>query len=85
MELYNGCTKTVAYERKTLELDGRTIRNQMYNKIIHIKPGYSFNVSLTFSKEGHQQYRRTPTDLIISFVEVLPDPRDRNYGLLTRY
>mmetsp|Transcript_27051 Transcript_27051/g.20238 ORF Transcript_27051/g.20238 Transcript_27051/m.20238 type:complete len:166 (+) Transcript_27051:468-965(+) len=85
MEFYNGCTKTIVYERQTIELDARTVRNEMYNKVIHIKPGYSFDVALTFKEEGHQQYRRNTTDLIVHFVEVLPDPRDRNFGLLTRF
>ncbi len=48
----------------------------MYNKIIHVKQGYSQVNNLTYKQEGHEQYRKNPTDLIISFAEVLPDPRD---------
>jgi DnaJ family protein B protein 13 len=31
-EMYNGCMKTVVYERQTLELDGRTLRNHHITK-----------------------------------------------------
>ena len=56
-ELYNGCIKTIRYERQTLELDGRTIHLSLQNKEIFVKPGYDEYTNLTFRGEGHQQYR----------------------------
>lgn len=53
-ELYNGCQKTIRYERQTLELDGRTLRLHLYNKQIYVKPGFSNYTNLTYTEEGHQ-------------------------------
>ena len=68
-EFYNGCFKTVSYERQQLALDGHTIKTQTQLKEIIVKPGYSNLNLLTFKGEGHQM-RKYKTDLIINFAEV---------------
>lgn len=68
-EFYNGCLKTITYERQQLALDGHTIKTQTQSKEIVVKPGFSPINHFTFRGEGHQM-RKYKTDLIIQFQEV---------------
>ena len=45
--------KKVNYQRKVLNLDGRTTHMKQETKLIEIKPGFGEHNVLTFEKEGH--------------------------------
>lgn len=53
-EFYNGCIKTVSYQKQTIALDGQTLVQTISNKKIEIKPGMEFTDNFTFANEGHQ-------------------------------
>jgi DnaJ family protein B protein 13 len=52
-ELYNGCMKTISYERQAVALDGKTVNNIICNKTIEVKPGSDPINNYTFKGEGH--------------------------------
>jgi len=54
-EFYNGCIKTVSYQKQIICLDGKTVTTTTTNKLIEIKPGMDATNSLTFAGEGNQQ------------------------------
>ena len=66
-------------------LDGKTLKRENQTKEVYVRPGYSEKNNLTFKGEGNQQYRRDPTDLIVSFVEVEADRSNPNYELTKKY
>lgn len=49
-ELYTGVAKKVNYQRKVLNLDGRTTHMKQESKVIEIKPGFGESTVLTFEK-----------------------------------
>lgn len=69
-ELYNGCLKKVEYERKVLQLDGRSTRNQKEELSVEVKPGYSEATLLTFSNKGHEAEGYKPSKLIVHFAQI---------------
>jgi hypothetical protein len=48
--LYTGVAKKVSYQRKVLNLDGRTTHMKQESKVIEIKPGFGESTVLTFEK-----------------------------------
>jgi hypothetical protein len=49
-ELYTGVAKKVTYQRKVLNLDGRTTHMKEEWKLLEVKPGFSQDTVLTFEK-----------------------------------
>lgn len=70
-EFYHGCIKVVEYTKNTLALDGHTLRDDLpaVMKTVIVKPGQAPGLVFKFKGEGHQQYKREPTDLIVTLVE----------------
>jgi hypothetical protein len=52
-ELYTGVAKRVNYQKKVLNLDGRTTHIKQETKLIEIKAGFGESTVLTFEEEGH--------------------------------
>ena len=71
MEFYHGCVKIVTYKRQTLALDGHTVRTEGEEclKTVVVKAGQVAGAKLRFIGEGNEQYKREPTDLIITLTE----------------
>jgi DnaJ-class molecular chaperone len=65
-EFYNGCIKTISYQRQQLALDGHTTKLQTQSKDIIVKPGFSPNNHFIYKGEGHQT-RKLKTDLVVKF------------------
>lgn len=70
-EFYHGCVKLVVYKRQTLALDGYTVREEGEEcvKAVVIKAGQVPGATLKYKGEGNEQFKRQPTDLIITLVE----------------
>lgn len=69
-ELYAGVAKRVNYQRKVLNLDGRTTFMKNETKLIEIKPGFGESTVLTFEKEGHENIHRTVSNLIFKIKQI---------------
>lgn len=69
-EFYHGCVKLVVYRRRRLALDGHTLRDEedCVRQII-IRAGMESGQKLKFKAEGHEQYKREPTNLIVKLVD----------------
>jgi hypothetical protein len=52
-EFYNGCVKTVSFEKQIVSLDGKSISKIQATKEIEIKPGMDVQNSYSFVGEGH--------------------------------
>lgn len=74
-EFYLGSVKVVVYQRQVLALDGHTLKEEGEScvKTLVIKQGWTLGQKLKFKGEGNQQYKRDPTDLIITLVAA-PEP-----------
>mmetsp|Transcript_16469 Transcript_16469/g.29704 ORF Transcript_16469/g.29704 Transcript_16469/m.29704 type:complete len:215 (-) Transcript_16469:393-1037(-) len=53
-ELYNGCTKTVAYTKRVLSSDKITTILEKSSKEIEVRQGYSSQTNLIFPGEGNE-------------------------------
>jgi DnaJ-class molecular chaperone len=84
-EFYNGCVKTINYERQMVALDGKSLIKQTCNKQIVIKPGMDPNCNFTFHGEGHQQPGRPSSNLFVNFVAVPHHPSTPEYHITSRY
>jgi len=73
-ELYNGCIKTVNYQRQTIALDGKTLQQTVSNKQVEVKAGMDPIHSFTFAGEGHQQPGRKHSNLFVKLVMMPPHP-----------
>lgn len=84
-EFYNGCVKTVNFEKQVLCLDGKSVVRQNFNKQIVIKPGMEQEQTLSFKGEGHQIPGQPASNLFISFVEVPPHPSTEDFNVTSCY
>ena len=78
MEFYHGALKYVNYKRQIVALDGHTVRedngDMMYgHDIVVVKPGMQVGTKLRFKGKGNEQYKRPPTDLVVTLVEAKSD------------
>jgi DnaJ-class molecular chaperone len=53
-EFYNGCIKTISYQKQIICLDGKSVQTTTANKKIEIKPGMDQANTFTFASEGNQ-------------------------------
>ena len=72
-EFYNGCIKTVSYQKQTIALDGKTHTQTVCNKQIEIKAGMDTHTSLTYPAEGHQQQGSKHSHLFVIFQQIPPN------------
>lgn len=82
-EFYNGCVKTIAYERDAIAADGDIIEGDLVTKSIEVAKGMSDGDSLNFVGEGHQGW--PSSDLKVIFKMVDADPESENYEVASRY
>jgi hypothetical protein len=52
-EFYNGCMKTIMYEREKIVLDGQTIEMEPCMKAIEVSKGMSDGDTYMYRGEGH--------------------------------
>ena len=69
-ELYNGCIKTITYNKSTLNYDTRTTSLKETNIKVEILPGYGKETELTFPLKGNEAPGRKNSDLIVKIKEV---------------
>lgn len=74
LEMMKGSMRHVSFSRSILNEDGKTFREEHVKKDIEIKPGYSADTVLTFSKEGNHAYMGHIGDLHIKFI---PDKHEK--------
>jgi len=67
--MMTGTMKHIKYHKNVLNEDGKSFRPIEVSKEIEIKPGYSEDTILVFSKEGHHAYAGHMGDLHIHFVQ----------------
>lgn len=72
-ELYNGCSKTVEYERQVMNTDERSTSIVILEKQVNILPGYGDQTELVFKHEGNQAFGYDAADLIIKIASI-PHP-----------
>eukprot|EP01016_Furgasonia_blochmanni_P034292 TRINITY_DN3679_c0_g1_i3.p2 TRINITY_DN3679_c0_g1~~TRINITY_DN3679_c0_g1_i3.p2 ORF type:complete len:214 (-),score=49.83 TRINITY_DN3679_c0_g1_i3:938-1579(-) len=79
-ELYNGCSKKVAFARIVLNADGRTTREAQESRDLEIQPGYGVETEIKLNGQGNEAAGIPTSDLIFKIEEV-PHPdykRDKN-------
>ncbi len=59
-ELYNGCVKTLRYNRRVLNEDGRTTSEKEESREIEIFKGYDKSICLTFPGFGNEAPAQKP-------------------------
>lgn len=74
LEFYHGAMKYVNYKRQILALDGHTVRedngDMMFgHDIVVVKPGMQVGTKLRYKGKGNEQYKKPPTDLVVTLVE----------------
>ena len=69
-ELYNGCKKTLAYNRSHLNADNSSYRQEQYQKTIEILKGSSSETVILFPNEGNQYKSYPTTNLVFKIVEL---------------
>ena len=69
-ELYNGCTKQVAYERLVVKFDAKTLNKQRCVQQITIQPGFSETSVVTFKGMGNEQAGQAPANLKIGIKQL---------------
>ena len=84
-EFYNGCFKTVSFEKQIVSLDGKSISKIQATKEIEIKPGMDVQNSYSFVGEGHQQPGRSPSNLYIYFKYEPTDSSSPDFKVTQRY
>ena len=84
-EFYNGCVKTINYEKQIVQLDGRSVVKQTCNKQIIIKPGMDQNSNFVYKGEGHEQPGRGASNLFINFVAVPHHASTPDFAVTSRY
>ena len=53
-EFFNGCKKTVSYERQIVGLDGRTTKVETCSKSVIVSPGMSEKTVMIMRGDGNQ-------------------------------
>ena len=84
-EFYNGCIKTVHYERQIVALDGKSVSQQVVNRQVEVKQGMNMECNYSYRNEGHQQPGRIASNLFINFVDAPHDPRTHDFKVTSRY
>ena len=69
-ELYNGCIKTITYNKNTLNYDTRTTSLKETQIKIEILPGYNKNTELKYPCKGNEAPGRKNSDLIVEIKEI---------------
>jgi DnaJ-class molecular chaperone len=70
-ELYNGCIKSVAYEREVLNPSNCVTTHKMEeSRDVVIHRGYGKQTRLTYKNEGHESPNFEASDLIFEITEV---------------
>lgn len=69
-ELFNGCTKTVTYDKRVLTKDGKNAEFVKETRTIVIAPGESPKSPLVFPGQGNSEPGYKQSTLIFSIVEV---------------
>ena len=69
-ELFNGCSKTLTYDKKVLTNDGKNAEFVKETRTINIVPGESHKTPLVFPGQGNSEpgYKQSP--LVFNIVEV---------------
>lgn len=62
-EINTGCTKKMKINKKVLQSDGSTRREDKLISI-NVKPGWKAGTKITFSKEGDQGKNKIPADVV---------------------
>jgi len=68
-ELYEGCTKTINYDRVVLNADGKTTSQKTETKQLEIKRGYSQGTALRYPQEGNEASGHLSSDLVFTIAE----------------
>ena len=84
-EFYNGCVKTVSFQKQTLALDGKSISQTVCNKQIEIKAGMDHFNNVSYRGEGHQQAGRKASNLFINFIATGPNPASSDFAVTSCY
>ena len=78
-EFFNGCMKTISFDREKLQHDGRTTKAVNEEVRIEVRPGFSKDTVLTFPSKGHEAYAHKQSALVIKFIE-MPDAQFKRKG-----
>lgn len=62
-EINTGCVKKMKINKKVLQSDGRTVREEKVITI-NVKPGWKAGTKITYPREGDQSRNRIPADVI---------------------
>jgi len=62
-ELYAGTTKQMRVNRKRLNADGQTTRQETKTLTINVKPGWKSGTKITFEREGDEMPGVVPADI----------------------
>lgn len=84
-EFFNGCIKTISYERQVVALDGKSVARQTVNKQIEVKPGMNMECNYSYRGEGNQQPGRPASNLFINFVDAPNNTRTQDFAVTCRY
>ena len=84
-EFYNGCIKTVSYQRQIVALDGKTVSQEVTNKQVEVKPGMDIHDNIKYKGEGHQQPGRNASNLYMNYQLAMPNPTCSDYDIQMRY
>lgn len=68
-ELYNGCSKSIEYERQVLNDDNSTLKVMKHVKNLQIRRGMKSSQQLVFEFEGHMSSHYPPSNLIFTIFE----------------
>ncbi len=69
-ELFNGCTKTLTYDKKVLTKDGKNAEFIKETRAVLISPGDSSKTPLVFPSQGNSEPGYKQSSLVFSIVEV---------------
>ena len=69
-ELYNGCQKTLTYNRSILNADNSSFRVEQHEKTIEILRGSGNDTEICYLNEGNQYKNHLTTNLVFRIVEL---------------
>lgn len=70
VEMYSGCSKTVNFQRLSLNRDGVTTSTASCHKTLEIKPGMQDGEEIRFEKEGNEEVATVPSTLVFKIKQV---------------
>lgn len=68
-ELYNGCIKTIEYDRQVLNDDNFTLKTTKLSKSLQIRRGMRSGQQIKFEYEGHMSAHYPPSALVFTVFE----------------